>query len=72
MADLFPEFDLNEPASEDDDDNVGFGLNEPEDDDDITGFDFNEPEDDDSHAGFDLNEPPLEHGNGNASLISFL
>jgi hypothetical protein len=29
MADLFPEFDHNEPISEDDDDNLAFDLNEP-------------------------------------------
>ena len=31
MADLFVLFDLNEPAPEDDDGNVGIDLNEPQD-----------------------------------------
>ena len=34
MADLFALFDLNEPAPEDDDGNVGIDLNEPQDDED--------------------------------------
>lgn len=34
MADLFVLFDLNEPAPEDDDGNVGIDLNEPQDDED--------------------------------------
>ena len=34
MADLFALFDLNGPAPEDDDGNVGIDLNEPQDDED--------------------------------------
>jgi hypothetical protein len=76
MADSFPMFDLNEPVSEDDDDdNVEFDLNDHEydtafalhdleDEDGDAGLALYEPEDDDGDAVFDLNDPPLEHGNG--------
>jgi hypothetical protein len=57
MADLFPGLDLDEPASEDDDGNIGIDLNEPEDDHGVDEV--------------DLDEPPLENGNSNASVISF-
>ena len=55
MADLLLVFDLNEPAPEDDDGNVGIDLNEPQDDDGVDEF--------------DIDEPPLENGNGNASVF---
>ena len=55
MADLLPVFDLNEPAPEDDDDNVGIDLNEPQDDDGVDEV--------------DIDEPPLENGNGNAFVF---
>ena len=48
-------FDLNEPAPEDDDGNVGIDLNEPQDDDGVDEV--------------DIDEPPLENGNGNASVF---
>jgi hypothetical protein len=57
MADLFPGLDLDEPASEDDDGNIGIDLNEPEDDDGVDEV--------------DLDEPPLENGNSNVSVIPF-
>ena len=48
-------FDLNEPAPEDDDGNIGIDLNEPQDDDGVDEV--------------DIDEPPLENGNGNAFVF---
>ena len=55
MNDLLLVFDLNEPAPEDDDGNVGIDLNEPQDDDGVDEV--------------DIDEPSLENGNGNASVF---